>query len=53
MQKLTVQFCGWGQSWPLGYVASDGSQVLFEYSPEARAKGVEFSRIRMPLSGGV
>lgn len=51
MQKLTVQFCGWGQSWPLGYVASDSDEVLFEYSPEARAKGVEFSRIRMPLSG--
>jgi serine/threonine-protein kinase HipA len=50
MQKLTVQFCGWGQSWPLGYVASDGSQVVFEYSPEARARGVEFSPIRMPLS---
>lgn len=50
MQKLQVQFCGWGQSWPLGYVASDGAQVVFEYSPEARTKGVEFSRIRMPLS---
>jgi serine/threonine-protein kinase HipA len=50
MQKIQVEFHGWGQSWPLGQVASDGSQVLFEYSPEARAKGVEFSRIRMPLT---
>ncbi|NHZ37153.1 type II toxin-antitoxin system HipA family toxin [Massilia rubra] len=50
MQKLQVQFCGWGQSWPLGYIASDGRQVVFEYSPEARAKGVELSPIRMPLS---
>lgn len=50
MQKIQVQFCGWGQSWRLGEVASDGSQVLFEYSEEARAKGVEFSRIRMPLT---
>lgn len=49
MQKIQIQFCGWGQSWPLGTVASNGSQVLFEYSPEACAKGVEFSSIRMPL----
>ena len=50
MQKLQVQFCGWGQSWPLGMLASDGRQLVFEYSTEALAKGVEFSRIRMPLS---
>ncbi len=49
MQKIQIQFCGWGQSWPLGTVASDGSEVLFEYSPEACAKGVEFSSLRMPL----
>lgn len=50
MQKVQIQFCGWGQSWSLGELASDGSQVLFEYSPEARVKGVEFSRIRLPLT---
>jgi serine/threonine-protein kinase HipA len=49
MQKIQIQFCGWGQSWPLGLIASDGSEVLFEYSPEACAKGVEFSSVRMPL----
>lgn len=49
MQKIHIQFCGWGQSWPLGTLASDGADVLFEYSPEACAKGVEFSSIRMPL----
>lgn len=49
MQKIQIQFCGWGQSWPLGAVASDGAEVLFEYSPEACAKGVEFSSVRMPL----
>ena len=52
MQKIRIQFCGWGQSWPLGELASDGAHVVFEYSPEARAKGVEFSRVRMPLAAG-
>nr|WP_314629088.1 type II toxin-antitoxin system HipA family toxin [uncultured Noviherbaspirillum sp.] len=49
MQKIQIQFRGWGQSWPLGTVASNGADVLFEYAPEACAKGVEFSSIRMPL----
>lgn len=50
MQKIQVKFCGWGQSWLLGELASDGRNTLFEYSAEARAKGIEFSKIRMPLS---
>lgn len=50
MQKIQVQFRGWGQSWPLGELASEGYQVLFEYSPEARTKGIEFSKIHMPLT---
>jgi serine/threonine-protein kinase HipA len=49
MQKVQVRFCGWGQDWTLGTVADNGSQLLFEYSPEALMKGVEFSRLRMPL----
>lgn len=43
MKKLTVVFCGWGQRWPLGMLADNGQELLFEYSPEALAKGVEFS----------
>lgn len=50
MQKIQVKFCGWGQSWLLGELASDGPNTLFEYSADARVKGVELSKIRMPLS---
>ena len=49
MQRLDVNFCGWGQKWPLGMLADNGSQLLFEYSPTALAKGIEFSSLRMPL----
>ncbi len=49
MQKLKVQFEGWGLSKHLGTLASNGSTVLFEYSKEALDDGVEFSSIRMPL----
>ncbi len=52
MQKIQVHFCGWGQRWLLGELASNGATTLFEYSAEARAKGIEFSRIRMPLAAG-
>ncbi|MGS0743155.1 type II toxin-antitoxin system HipA family toxin [Glaciimonas sp. GG7] len=43
MKKITVFFCGWGQRWPLGTLADNGKDLLFEYSPEAIANGVEFS----------
>ncbi len=49
MQRLDVHFCGWGQNWQLGQLADNGSQLLFEYSPIAHAKGVELSILRMPL----
>jgi serine/threonine-protein kinase HipA len=43
MKKLQVHFCGWGQKWPLGTLADNGRELLFEYSPEALAKGIELS----------
>jgi serine/threonine-protein kinase HipA len=43
MKKLEVFFCGWGQRWPLGTLADNGSDLLFEYSPQALAKGIELS----------
>jgi serine/threonine-protein kinase HipA len=50
MQKINVHFCGWGQNWPLGELASHGTELLFEYSKEALTRGVEFSKVRMPLT---
>ena len=43
MKKLEIYFCGWGQRWPLGSLADNGADLLFEYSPQARAKGIELS----------
>lgn len=41
MKKLVVHYSGWGEDWPLGQLADDGRQLLFEYSPEALAQGLE------------
>ncbi len=49
MKELQVLFCGWGQRWPLGRLADDGQNLLFEYSEEALARGVEFSPFALPL----
>lgn len=56
MKKLTVFFQGWGQCWPLGTLADNGKDLLFEYSPEALASGIEFSprylKLRAEAYGG-
>lgn len=49
MKKLDVVFRGWGQRWVLGTLADNGTELLFEYSPEALRRGVEFSRLHLPL----
>lgn len=49
MKKLDVLFRGWGQDWLLGRLADNGAQLLFEYSPEALRRGVEFSAMQLPL----
>jgi hypothetical protein len=35
MKKITVNYAGWGEQWPLGTLAESGNELLFEYSPEA------------------
>lgn len=56
MKTLTVRYCGWGEDWPLGQLADDGATLLFEYSPEALAQGLELSplhlKLRAPAYGG-
>ena len=47
MKKLQVIYQGWGECWPLGTLADDGTRLLFEYSPQAQAQGLELSPLRL------
>lgn len=52
MDKLNVFYAGWGERWLLGTLADAGASaggMLFEYSPEAIAQGLEPSPLRLPL----
>lgn len=49
MKSLAVHYCGWGEDWPLGRLADDGTVLLFEYSPEAQAQGLELSPLHLRL----
>ena len=49
MKKLNINFCGWGQNWHLGTLAHEGRTLLFEYSDEALARGIELSPIYLKL----
>lgn len=49
MKKLLVHYCGWGEDWPLGSLADDGTTLLFEYSAEALAQRLELSPIHLGL----
>lgn len=49
MKTLHVRYQGWGENWPLGTLADDGQQLLFEYSPQALAEGLSLSPRHLPL----
>lgn len=49
LARLNVTYLGWGESWPLGTLAQVGERVLFEYSTQAVARGMQFSPLRVPL----
>lgn len=49
MKRLDVHYCGWGEDWPLGQLADDGRTLLFEYSPQALAQGLELSPVHLKL----
>lgn len=49
MKKLAVHYCGWGEDWPLGVLADDGNTLLFEYTPEALAQGLDLSPLHLKL----
>jgi serine/threonine-protein kinase HipA len=52
MKKLEVFFCGWGQNWLLGTLADNGTDLLFEYSAQALAQGIELSPRTLKLRAG-
>lgn len=52
MKKLTVLYEGWGESWPLGTLADNGRDLMFEYSPQALAQGLELSPRHLKLRAG-
>ncbi len=49
MKRLAVHYCGWGEDWPMGLLADDGTTLLFEYAPEALAQGLELSPLHLKL----
>ncbi len=49
MMQLRVHYCGWGEDWLLGRLADDGQTLLFEYSREALAQGLELSPLHLRL----
>lgn len=49
MKKLVVIYRGWGQRQVLGHLGDDGSNVLFEFSPETLRDGPDLSPLMLPL----
>jgi len=49
MKRLAVHYCGWGEDWPLGLLADDGTALLFEYLPEALSQGLDLSPLHLKL----
>jgi serine/threonine-protein kinase HipA len=47
--RLNIRYLGWGQDWPLGLLSEVQGRLLFEYSPQAIDKGLQFSPLRVPL----
>ncbi|MGL6047396.1 MAG: type II toxin-antitoxin system HipA family toxin [Vogesella sp.] len=43
IKKVEVFYEGWGERWHLATLADNGRTLLFEYSPDALAQGLELS----------
>ncbi len=50
MKKLNVIYAGWGERFKLGVLADDGKDIVFEYTPEALKRKLQFSPFKMALS---
>ena len=56
LEQVDVYYEGWGERWRWGTLASTKAltgrpQVMFEYSDEAKNRGLELSSLRLPLQG--
>jgi len=49
MKELQVHYHGLGEPFLVGTLAEDSKDVLFQYSGESLARGLELSPIRLPL----
>jgi serine/threonine-protein kinase HipA len=49
MKTVQVRYQGWGENWPLGTLADNGQQLLFEYSSQALNEGLDLSPRHLPL----
>lgn len=49
IKKTEVFYEGWGERWHLATLADDGRKLLFEYSAEALAQGLELSPRHLKL----
>ena len=49
MKKVDVFYEGWGEHWHLATLADDGHKLLFEYSAQALAQGLELSPRHLKL----
>lgn len=49
MKRLRIRYRGWGEDWPLGQLAENNHEVLFQYSEEALRLGLELSPLNLPL----
>ncbi|RDV00562.1 type II toxin-antitoxin system HipA family toxin [Trinickia dinghuensis] len=50
MKKLTVMYVGWGERFPLAQLADDGRNLLFQYTPDALARGLDLSPYHLGLT---
>ncbi len=49
MKRLDVLYVGFGESMLLGQLLDTGRDIVFEYSAQAIARGLNFSPLRLPL----
>jgi len=57
LERVDVYYEGWGERWLWGSLVSTTALtgrplIVFEYSDEAKKKGLELSSLRLPLAGG-
>lgn len=50
MKKISVYYSGWDQDFHLADLAESGRDTLFEYTAEAKHRGLELSPFRFPLA---